>query len=244
MAAMASLVAGIAHEINTPIGAISSVYDTLSRAVTKLRQVLADGSQEDKPRGKADAILQIISDASNVIRTGSERVTAIVQSLRSFAHLDQAELKSVNIHDGLEDTVGLLQHNLGTRIEVIWNLGDVDPIICYPGRLNQVFLCVMENAIDAIEEQGQIEISTWREGDELFVTIRDSGIGIPEENLSKIFQPAFTTKGPGIGTGLGLSICYQIVQEHKGRIEVQSKVGEGSTLTMVLSYGFTGFGLV
>ena len=125
---------------------------------------------------------------------------------------------------------------------MVLNFGDVDPIVCYPGRLNQVFLCLMDNAIQAIEDQGQIEISTWRDGEELCVRIRDSGVGIPEENLDMIFQPGFTTKGVSIGTGLGLSICYQIVHDHHGRIEVEGRVGEGTTVTTILSYGFTGFG--
>ena len=178
-----------------------------------------------------------------MIGTGAERVQAIVQSLRSFARLDEAELKSVNINDGLTDTLRLVQHNLADRIEVITDLAAIDPIICYPSRLNQVFLCMLDNAIAAIEDRGRIEISTRREDDRLYVVIKDSGIGIPEENLERIFQPGFTTKGVGVGTGLGLSICHQILREHGGEIEVESKPGEGATFTTILSYEFSGFGL-
>ena len=151
MAAMASLVAGIAHEINTPIGAIASVYDTLNRAVGKLRANLGEDSEDDPVKAKVATILQIISNASDVIGTGSERVVAIVDSMRSFARLDEAELKSVNVQDGLDDTVSLVQHRLGDKIEVIRKYEASDPIVCYPGRLNQVFLCMLDNAIDAME---------------------------------------------------------------------------------------------
>ena len=133
MASMANLVAGIAHEINTPIGAISSVYDTLSRAVEKLRSALAEeASSKTQSSRKADAILQVISDASNVIRTGSDRVVTTVQSLRNFARLDESELKSVDIHEGIENTLKLAQHRLGDGVEVIKKYGSVEPITCYP----------------------------------------------------------------------------------------------------------------
>jgi signal transduction histidine kinase len=238
MAAMASLVAGIAHEINTPIGAISSVHDTLRRAVDKLTGILSENTPEGRPDSKSASILRIIADASTVINTASDRVITIVDSMKSFARLDEAELKSVDIHEGLEDTVRLVQHDLGTRIQIVRDYGEMEPIVCYPSRLNQVFLCMVVNAIDAIEGEGTIEIRTRREGEELHVSIHDSGAGIPPENMDKIFQPGFTTKGVGIGTGLGLSICYQILQDHRGRIEVDSAAGEGSTFTTVLTYEF------
>ena len=132
-----------------------------------------------------------------------------------------------------------MQHHLADRIEVITDFADIDPIVCYPSRLNQVFLCMLDNAI---EDRGRIEISTRREDDRLYVVIKDSGIGIPEENLERIFQPGFTTKGVGVGTGLGLSICHQILREHGGEIEVESRPGEGATFTTILSYEFSGFG--
>ena len=132
-----------------------------------------------------------------------------------------------------------MQHHLADRIEVITDFADIDPIVCYPSRLNQVFLCMLDNAI---EDRGRIEISTRREDDRLYVVIKDSGIGIPEENLERIFQPGFTTKGVVVGTGLGLSICHQILREHGGEIEVESRPGEGATFTTILSYEFSGFG--
>jgi two-component system NtrC family sensor kinase len=238
MAAMASLVAGIAHEINTPIGAIVSVYDTLNRAVGKLRANLGEDSGDDPKKAKVATILQIISNAIDVIRKGSERVVAIVDSMRSFARLDEAELKSVNIQDGLDDTVSLIQHRLGDKIEVIRKYEASDPIVCYPGRLNQVFLCMLDNAIDAMEGKGTITIATRREDDQLLVAITDTGQGIPSEKLEEVFQPGYTTKG----VGLGLAICHQIVHDHRGQSKVDSEPGKGSTFTTILSYSFNGIG--
>ena len=242
MAAMANLVAGIVHEINTPMGAITSVHDTLSRAVEKLRSVMADElphGQQHSP--KINSILHVIADSGNVIKTGSERVTSMIQSMRNFARLDEAELKRVDIHDGIEDTLRLVQHDLENRIEIIRNYGDIQSIVCYPGRLNQVFLCLLVNALEAIKDTGQIAITTQQVDDNLHVSIRDTGVGIPEGNFERIFDPGFTTKGVGVGTGLGLSICHQIVQDHKGRFQVESKVGQGSTFTAILPYSFSGF---
>ena len=241
MAAMANLVAGIAHEINTPIGAITSAQDTLDRAVGKLREILANESSAEDPGRRIEAALQAIGEVSKVVQTGSERVAGIVESLRNFAHLDEAELKSVDIRQGLDDTVRLVQHDLGDRIEVLRNYSDVPPILCYPARLNQVFLCLLVNAIDAIEDGGNITISTLKRDDNLLVTVQDDGIGIGENDLGRVFEPGFTTKGVGVGTGLGLSICQRIVEDHQGKIQVESNVGEGAIFTVVLPYSFSGF---
>ena len=242
MAAMANLVAGIAHEINTPIGAITSAQDTLNRAVAKLRDILANEfSSEDQNGRRIEAVLQAIGEVSKVVKTGSERVAGIVESLRNFAHLDEAELKSVDIREGLDDTLRLVQHDLGNRIEVLRNYSDVPPIVCYPARLNQVFLCLLVNAIDAIKDGGKITISTLKRGDNLLVIVEDDGIGIGENDLDQVFEPGFTTKGVGVGTGLGLSICQRIVEDHKGEIQVESKLAEGAIFTVVLPYNFSGF---
>ncbi len=235
MASLGNLVAGIAHEINTPVGAIHSMHDTLVRAVERLKTLLGarlPGELQENPDLRG--ILKIIEDASRVIETGSERVTDIVRSLRSFARLDEAEMKRVDIHEGIEDTLTLIHHDLKNRIRVVKNYGDVPPIICYPSRLNQVFLNLLVNAKQAIKGTGEIAITTLQKDDRVHISFRDTGAGIPAEHLPKIFDPGFTTKGVGIGTGLGLSICYRIVQEHKGEIRVESKVGEGSTFTVIL----------
>ena len=235
MASLGNLVAGIAHEINTPIGAINSMHDTLMRAVEKLKDTLASTFPKEYNENRAmQTSLKVILDANRVIATGTERVTGIVRSLRRFARLDEAELKEVDIHEAIDNTLPLVHHDLKNRIEVVKEYGDIPPIVCYPSRLNQVFLNLLVNASHAIEGNGEIRIRTFLQDDRVRVSIQDSGVGIPQENLDKVFDPGFTTKGVGVGTGLGLSICYQIVQDHRGKIQVKSEVGKGTTFTVIL----------
>ncbi|MCG8606729.1 PAS domain S-box protein, partial [bacterium] len=235
MASLGMLVAGIAHEINTPIGAVHSMHDTLKRAVGKLKATLrADFSQElEQNRGLSNP-LRIIDEANKVIESGSERVTNIVRRLRSFARLDEAELKTVDIHEGLEDTIALFRHELKINVTLKKNYGDLPEIACFPGRLNQIFLNLLVNAKQAIEDQGVITITTFVKDRQVHIEFRDSGKGIPRENLKKIFDPGFTTKGAGVGTGLGLSIVYQIIQDHHATIHVDSEVGKGTTFSIAL----------
>ena len=237
MASLGNLVAGIAHEINTPIGAISSMHDTLMRAVQKAKDALETHfPKECLESRELQTALKVISDANQVISTGTERVMKIVRSLRSFARLDEAELDRVDLHEAIDNTLTLVHHNLKERVEVVKHYGDVPPVVCYPSRLNQVFLNLLVNASQAIEGEGEIHISTRLEDGCVRAAVRDSGVGIPKENLRKVFEPGFTTKGVAVGTGLGLSICYQIMQDHQGRIEVESEVGKGSTFTVVFPY--------
>jgi signal transduction histidine kinase len=176
----------------------------------------------------------VVTEANRVIESGTQRVTEIVRRLRSFARLDQAELKKADIHEGLEDTLALIHHELKHNIVVKRDYGSVPPIPCYPGRLNQVFLNLLNNARQAIRGKGEIEIRTFVQDRRVHVTVRDTGAGIAPEHLRKIFDPGFTTKGVGVGTGLGLSICYQIVRDHRGEILVDSEPGKGTTFTVVL----------
>ena len=235
MAALGNLVAGIAHEINTPVGAIHSMHDTLVRAVGKLKATIEEQypecCREGNPLAKA---LKVIDDSNRVIEAGSARVTTIVRSLRNFARLDQAERKEANLHAGLDDSLMLIHHDTKNRVEIVRDYGEIPEVLCYPGRLNQVFLNILNNAQQAISASGTITVSTRVVGGEAHVVIADTGSGIPEESLSRIFDPGYTTKGIGVGTGLGLSICYQIMEDHGGHIDVASKVGQGTTVTIVL----------
>ena len=225
MASLGQLVAGIAHEINTPIGAVNSMQDTLFRTLDKYRAVLEAQDQLKKVMG-------VVDNAKKVINNGTERVITIVRRLRSFARLDEAELKTVDVHEGLEDTLTLVHHEIKHTIEIRKKYGDLPQVACYPGRLNQVFLNILVNAKHAIADKGIVEIATFVKKGRIYITIKDNGKGIAPEHLGRIFDPGFTTKGVGVGTGLGLSICYQIMQEHRGAIEVESTVGKGTTFTV------------
>jgi signal transduction histidine kinase len=235
MASLGSLVAGVAHEINTPVGAISSMHNTLMRAVERLKIELERALQEARKEHKdIKASLKVVDDANKVIQSGTERVIDIVKRLRSFARLDEAELKDADINEGLEDTLTIIHHEIKHHIKIIRNYGKIPLISCFPGRLNQVFLNLLINAKQAIKDKGEITISTNTKNNKVYIEIKDNGEGIPKENLDKIFDPGFTTKGVGVGTGLGLSICYQIVQDHMGEILAESEVGKGSTFTVIL----------
>ncbi|MCP4566267.1 MAG: hypothetical protein GY841_01665 [FCB group bacterium] len=236
MASLGQLVAGIAHEINTPIGAAGSMHDTLKRAVKKIHLAIEDGCDHDDccTKKSVEEFLGVVDDANEVISSAVERVTGIVRRLRSFARLDEAELKTVDIHEGLDDSLVLLHHEMKHGIRVVKNYGKVPSLSCYPGRLNQVFLNLLVNAVHAMQGEGEITITTKTDGEKVTIIFVDQGEGIPENRLERIFDPGYTTKGVGVGTGLGLSICYQIIEDHHGQIKVKSRLGEGTTFTLIL----------
>ncbi len=234
MASLGHRVAGVAHEINTPVGAINSNAHVMARALQKVRDRLATAAPSLLEDGEVSKTFDILEDAARVNRAACERIVKIVQSLRSFARLDEAERKSADLVEGLESTLTLLHHELKKRIEVVRDYQPIPKIECSPGQLNQVFMNVLVNAAHAIEGHGTITIRTrYREG-EVAVSFTDTGRGIPAAVLPRIFDPGFTTKGVGVGSGLGLAICYRIVKEHGGRIEVASEPEKGTTFTVLL----------
>jgi signal transduction histidine kinase len=211
------------------------MYDTLSRTLEKLKDIIKSKFlKEYKQLPQLKSVFKVIDDSNKVIRSGTERVINIVKRLKSFARLDEAELKTVDIHEGLEDTLALIHHELKHNIRVIKNFGNFAPIACFPGQLNQVFLNLLINSKQAIKDKGRIRISTFRKDKKINIIVKDSGVGISKANLGKVFDPGFTTKGRGVGAGLGLSICYQIIQDHRGEIKVESELGKGTTFTIVL----------
>lgn len=235
MASLGNLVAGVAHEINTPIGAVNSMYDTLFRSLDKLKGFVESNLlSKQKEHSQLKELFRIIDDSKKVIQSGIDRVINIVTRLKSFARLDEAELKTVDIHEGLEDTLILVHHELKKNITVVKNYGNVPPISCFPSQLNQVYLNLLINSKQSIKAAGTITITTSYENDKVYISFEDNGVGIRKENLDKIFDPGFTTKGVGVGTGLGLSISYQIIQQHKGEIKVESTPGKGSKFTIIL----------
>jgi len=236
MAALGSLVAGVAHEINNPLGSINANNDILALAFRKVQDFVrlhppGDGTDAEQ---ELDEIRSIGKEALQTNRMACDRILKIVRSLRNFARLDEAERKKADIHEGIESTITLVAHEIKGRIKVTKEFGNVREIECYPNQLNQVFMNMLVNASQAIEGEGEIRIRTWEQDNTVRVAISDTGKGIPAELYSKIFDPGFTTKKAGLGTGLGLSICLRIVQDHGGRIEIESQVGRGTTFTIIL----------
>src|SRR4029450_7154847 len=215
MEALGSLVAGVAHEINTPLGSINSNNDIFALTFQKVQDRLKSQAAPD-PQGEDQEVGEILKDAIGTNRLACERIVKIVRSLRNFARLDEAERKKVDIHEGIESTLTLVAQGLKRRIRVIKEFGAVREIECYPNQLNQVFMNMLVNASQAIEGEGEIRIRTWEEDDTVRIAISDNGKGIPPELQAKVFDPGFTTKKAGLGTGLGLSICLKIVQDHGG----------------------------
>jgi two-component sensor histidine kinase len=175
--------------------------------------------------------MNVVNDAA------SRRIIEIVSNLRRFARLDESEWKQADLREGLDETLALVEHQTRGRIEVVRSYGEVPLVGCYPGQLNQVFMNLIVNAIQAIEGEGRIDVECLREGDSVVVRVRDDGHGIREEALSRIFDPGYTTKGVGVGTGLGLSIAYRIASNHGGTLRVKSEVGKGSEFTLSIPIG-------
>ena len=236
MAALGRLVAGIAHEMNTPIGTINSNADTLARSLVMIRKIATDPETPEivRENRKLKQVLGVLDDIASINKLACERIVGIVGSLRNFARLDEADLQIANLHDGLDSTLTLVHHELKNRIQVIKDYGDIPPVRCHPNQINQVFMNLLVNASQAISEKGEIRIKTSQVDNMVHVRISDTGGGIPKENLEKIFDPGFTTKGVGVGTGLGLAITFKIIHDHKGSIDATSVVGEGSTFTVKL----------
>jgi len=249
MASLGQLTAGVAHEINNPINFVSGNIMPLKRDIDEVMKLLEIYSTMDdsnyslklreilKYRDNININFTIneINSLINGIEEGSKRTAEIVKGLRNFSRLDEEEMKETNIHEGIESTLLLLNSKLSEKqIEVTKSFRQVPQVKCYPGQLNQVFMNVITNAIDAIGTRGKIFISTSSENHSVKVSIRDTGGGMSDEVKQKIFDPFFTTKEIGKGTGLGLSISYGIIEKHKGKIEVKSEIGEGTEFIITL----------
>ena len=221
MASLGQLVAGVAHEINTPVASIKSNNGIVAKLL---------GSIED-----AD-LKEMLTDINEIDKEAVNRISNIVTSLKKFVRLDEAELQEADINKELDLTLELIRHETKNRINVVKNYGEIPTIRCFPNMLNQVFTNILVNACQAIDGQGTITITTEYKNKKLVVKIKDTGKGIPQNQLSKIFSAGFTTKGIGVGTGLGLAICSKIIEKHKGEITVTSEVGKGSEFTITI-YG-------
>jgi signal transduction histidine kinase len=246
MASLGELVAGVLHEINNPLAFISTNLQNLlkfSRRLTGLiegydRLVLPDEIRaEIKAHKEAinyDYLRGRITEMVEQSIAGAERMKKTIQDYKSFSRSEQAGLVAADLHGAIDSTLTLLFHEYKNRIEIKKIYGVLPPVRCHISKLNQVFMNLLANAIQAIEGPGTITIKTGMEEGKVVVAISDTGCGIPEEALPKIFDPFFTTKPDGVGTGLGLSIIQGIVELHRGQLAVESRVGVGTTFTLTL----------
>ncbi|MCW5983426.1 MAG: response regulator [Bryobacteraceae bacterium] len=234
MAALAELVAGVAHEINNPLGVVQSSTQTIETGVCRLR---ASMTRAEAPDPQCLRLLEVVETSARQSVEACRRISRTVSNMAAFAQLDRADFQEFQLNESVECTAALVRPRLGDGIKLELRLGPLPPIEGNPRDVNQVVLHLVRNAADAIRRgpgQGEIAIDTAAGNDEVIMKVADNGVGIPEENLASVFDPGFTTKGVGIGIGAGLAICHQIVHAHHGRITVTSKPGDGATFEVSL----------
>lgn len=257
MASLGQMVAGVAHEINTPLGYVKNNVELMREFSSQLRELLtASNALVDAlvdPEGSDVEVarqLATIEDMRSLVDPdllfgdmetlfgdtgfGLSQISELVLGLKDFSRLDQAHTDNVSLNDCVNNALLIAKNTLKTRIEVIRQLGEIPRIACAPSQLNQVLLNLVTNAAQAIEGAGKIAIKTWADEVSVYVSVQDTGKGMSPETLKKIFDPFFTTKPVGEGTGLGLSISWQIIQQHGGRIKVASEPGRGTRFVIVL----------
>lgn len=245
MASLGQLAAGVAHELNNPAGFIYGNMEMLAECAAGLERLLKvyDGAALDVDLAGQVAVVKAeinyettLEDIRSIVAdcsSGAERIRDVVQNLRLFSRLDEAEFKKVDLHEGIDSTIRLLTQFYGAgRLTLERSYGELPPVDCYAGQLNQVWMNLLVNAAQAVGPQGKVRVTTRLENGTAIVTVSDNGRGIAPEHLEKIFDPFFTTKPVGEGTGLGLSISYGIVKRHGGTIAVESSPGAGTTFTV------------
>lgn len=247
MASLGQLTAGIAHEINNPINFISSGMVSLKMSIEAMREIaeeytrIDDGDEAEevlasvkelKEEHEYDEIVDELDDLINDVNYGVQRTIEIVKGLRVFSRLDEEEAKNANINENIDATLTLLRNKTKGKIEITKHYDEsMNDIECYPGQLNQVFMNILNNAVQAMPEEkkdAEITIYTEEDKDGVVIRLKDNGIGIPDEIKDRIWEPFFTTKEVGVGTGLGMSITYGIIEKHGGKIDLVSEVGKGT----------------
>ena len=225
MASLGQLIAGVAHEINTPLASINSNNSIIEKLIKKLEQSIENPTLTDT-----------FKEINSLDKEAIKRISKIVMSLKQFVRLDEAELQSADINKEIDLTLDLMRHETKNKIEIIKNYGNIREIKCYPNMLNQVFMNLLMNACQSIEHKGIITITTIDNKTDLLIKISDTGCGINPEHKDKIFQAGFTSKGVGVGTGLGLAITKKIVEKHNGTIDFKSETGKGTEFFVTIPY--------
>ncbi|MBM2813589.1 MAG: hypothetical protein HW421_351 [Ignavibacteria bacterium] len=249
LSSLGQLTAGIAHEINNPINFVSSNVEPLKidlseiiELITRYEKVIKENKlesifrevEEFRTEFNFEFTVKEVEELLKGIDEGAKRTSEIVKGLRNFSRLDQNVSKFADLNEGLESTLILLHNSYKHNIEITKDYCEIPEINCFAGQINQVFMNILSNAVQAIDGNGKIFIKTWTDGDIVKISIRDTGSGMSEEISKKIFDPFFTTKEVGKGTGLGLSITYGIIEKHKGKIEVFSELGSGTEFIISL----------
>ncbi len=230
LVALGLLVAGLAHEIRTPLGAVLSSADLLVRQVARLREALPSEGEGEAAR----RLLEGARSSAEIVAEGARRIRTVFRSLQVFSRVDEAPRKEVDLHESLDSTLEVLRHRIEGGVRVVRDYGDLPPVTCRPDALNQVFLNLLVNAVQAVPDGGEIRIRTRSAEGGVEVEVADDGVGIPPEVLPRIFDLGFSTRGPGRGMGIGLALCRWIVEEHSGRIEVRSEPGKGTSVVVLL----------
>ena len=248
MASIGQLAAGVAHEINNPVGFVNSNLGTLGKYITSMFNVIAAYEAAEAKVGpntcpevsqikKTVDFNYLREDIPSLLKEsqdGLSRVTRIVQDLKDFSHVDESNWQCASLEQGMDSTLNVVSNEIKYKADVVKEYAGLPDVECMPSQLNQVFMNLLVNAAQAIDKKGTITVRTGKSGDEVWMEVADTGKGIPAENLNRIFDPFFTTKPIGKGTGLGLSLSYGIIQKHHGRFEVKSEVGKGSTFRIWL----------
>ncbi len=248
MAAVGQLAAGVAHEINNPVGFVSSNVNTLSEYVASLFRLIdvyethvgelpAQAQAALAQARQATDLAFLREDTPQLLRESQEglaRVKGIVADLKDYSHVDESLWQYADINRGVQSTLNVAWNEVKYKAEVVRNLGPLPPVFCIASQINQVIMNLLVNAAQAIDGKGRITISTGVAGDHVWIEVEDTGRGMPVEVQQRIFEPFFTTKEVGKGTGLGLSISWEIVQRHQGKLEVRSTPGLGSTFRIEL----------
>ena len=251
LASIGQLAAGVAHEINNPIGYVFSNFETLGTYIARMLEMFKAYQEAEDSIVAPDVLARLramragidldylIEDIPVLMaesREGISRVRKIVQDLKDFSRVDaNQEWQWASLHTGIDSTLNIVSNEVKYKADVVREYGDIPEIECLPSQLNQVFMNIIVNGAHAISgARGRITIRTGAAGDHVWVEISDNGSGIAREHLPRIFDPFFTTKAIGSGTGLGLSLSYGIIQKHHGQIEVQSEAGQGTTFRITL----------